>query len=75
MIKPMKRGLRLRSHLLEKVVLVGLPSMEGNASTFQFNPRSTDDIFAEFFGFSFLKPILNQLCTTGTDGFAEFLKH
>lgn len=24
----------------------------GNASTFQFNPRSADDIFAEFFGFS-----------------------
>jgi hypothetical protein len=29
MIKPMKRGLRLRSHLLEQVVVVGLSSMEG----------------------------------------------
>lgn len=60
MIKPMKRGLRLRSHLLEQVVLVGLSSMEGNALAFQFNPRSADDIFDEFFGFSFLKPILNH---------------
>ncbi|CAD6251117.1 unnamed protein product [Miscanthus lutarioriparius] len=30
----------------------GSSSYGGNASTFQFNPRSADDIFAEFFGFS-----------------------
>lgn len=30
----------------------GSSSYGGNASTFQLNPRSADDIFAEFFGFS-----------------------
>ena len=41
----------------------------GNPSTFQFNPRNADDIFAEFFGFS--SPFSSMGGMGGMGGSAE----